>query len=156
MGSQRVGHDWVPVTHLILGTFLGAHTVKNLPAMWETQVRSLGWEYPLGEGMAAHSSILAWRIPWQRSLVGYSPWGRKESDMTEQLTLSLLPLTGHDSWRSLVSGSQFSLHSLLQTRFSASLRQTLVSTPDVSCCSQSDVSPNSFHGATAPKHFLNS
>ena len=38
--------------------------VKNLPAMWETWVRSLGWEDPLEKGMATHSSILAWRIPW--------------------------------------------------------------------------------------------
>ena len=38
--------------------------VKNLPAMWETWVQSLGWEDPLKEGMATHSSILAWRIPW--------------------------------------------------------------------------------------------
>ena len=38
--------------------------VKNLPAMQETQVQSLGWEDPLEEGMATHSSILAWRIPW--------------------------------------------------------------------------------------------
>ena len=38
--------------------------VKNLLAMWETQVQSLGWEDPLEEGMATHSSILAWRIPW--------------------------------------------------------------------------------------------
>ena len=43
---------------------LVAQTVKNLPAMQETQVRSLGWEDPLEEGMATHSSILAWRIPW--------------------------------------------------------------------------------------------
>ena len=41
-----------------------AQTVKNLPAMWETWVRSLGWEVSLEEGMAIHSSILAWRIPW--------------------------------------------------------------------------------------------
>ena len=40
-----------------------AQTVKNLPAMWETWVRSLGWEDPLEEGMATPSSILAWRIP---------------------------------------------------------------------------------------------
>ena len=40
--------------------------VKNLPAMWETWVRSLGWEDPLDEGMATHSSILAWRIPMDR------------------------------------------------------------------------------------------
>ena len=38
--------------------------VKNLPAMWETQVGSLGWEDALEEGMTSHSSILAWRIPW--------------------------------------------------------------------------------------------
>ena len=43
---------------------LGAHTVKNPPAMQETQVRSLGQEDPLEEGMATHSSALAWRIPW--------------------------------------------------------------------------------------------
>jgi len=43
-----------------------AQTVKNLPAKWETWVRSLGWEDPLEEGMAIHSSILAWRIPMDR------------------------------------------------------------------------------------------
>ena len=37
---------------------------KNLPAMWETQVQSLGWEDPLEKGMATQSSILAWEIPW--------------------------------------------------------------------------------------------
>ena len=41
-----------------------AHTVKNLPAIQETQVQSLGWEDSLEKGMATHSSILAWRIPW--------------------------------------------------------------------------------------------
>ena len=40
-----------------------AQTVKNLPAMWETWVRSLSQEYPLLKGMATHSSVLAWRIP---------------------------------------------------------------------------------------------
>ena len=39
-------------------------TVKRLPAMWETQVRSLDWEDPLEKEMATHSSILAWKIPW--------------------------------------------------------------------------------------------
>ena len=43
---------------------LVAKRVKNLPAMWETWVLSLGQEDPLKKGMAAHSSILAWRIPW--------------------------------------------------------------------------------------------
>ena len=41
-----------------------AQTVKNLPAMQETRVQSLGWEEPLEKGMATHSSILAWGIPW--------------------------------------------------------------------------------------------
>ena len=45
-------------------TFLVVQTVKNLPAMQETWVQSLGWEDPLEEGMATHSSILAWRVPW--------------------------------------------------------------------------------------------
>ena len=53
--------------------------VKNLPAMQETRVRSLGQENSLKKGMAAHSSSLAWRIP----RMGYSPWDCKESDMTE-------------------------------------------------------------------------
>ena len=65
-----------------------AQLVKNPPAMWETWVRSLGWEDPLEKGMATHSSILAWIIPWTEELVGYSPWGHKESDMTERLILS--------------------------------------------------------------------
>ena len=41
-----------------------AQTVKNLPAIQETRVQTLGQEDPLGKGMATHSSILAWRIPW--------------------------------------------------------------------------------------------
>ena len=43
---------------------LVAQLIKNLPAMWETWVRFLGWEDPLDQGKATHSSILAWRIPW--------------------------------------------------------------------------------------------
>ena len=58
--------------------------VKNLPAMLEIWVRSLGWEDPLEKGKASHSSILAWRIPW----TVYSPWGRKESDTSERLALT--------------------------------------------------------------------
>ena len=59
-----------------------AHTVKN-SARQETQVQSLGWEDPLEKEIATHSSSLAWRISWQRTLVGYNPWGQKESDTTE-------------------------------------------------------------------------
>ena len=54
-----------------------------------TAVPSLGWEDPLEKGRATYSSILAWEIPWTRSLSSYSPWGRKEMDTTERLTLSL-------------------------------------------------------------------
>ena len=47
-----------------------AQTVKNLPAMQETSVQSLGWEDPREKGMATYSSILAWRIPWTEKPVG--------------------------------------------------------------------------------------
>ena len=53
--------------------------------MRETRVQSLGWEDLLEKEMATHSSIRAWKIPWWRSLVGYSLWGHKESDATERL-----------------------------------------------------------------------
>ena len=59
--------------------------VKHMLAMSETQVQSLGWEDPLEKEMATHCSTLAWKIPYQFPLVGYSPSGRKESDTTEQL-----------------------------------------------------------------------
>ena len=68
---------------------LVAQTVKNLPVMWETQARSLDWEDPLEEGMATHSSIPTGKAHGQRSLAGYSPGGRRESDTTERLTLLL-------------------------------------------------------------------
>ena len=54
-------------------TSLLAQTVKNLPAMWETWVRSPGWEDPLEEGMATHSSTLAWRSPWTQVPGGQQP-----------------------------------------------------------------------------------
>ena len=62
-----------------------AQLVKNPPAVQETLVRFLGWEDPLEKGKVIHSSILAWRIPWTGL---YSPWGCKESDTTERLSLS--------------------------------------------------------------------
>ena len=61
--------------------------VKNLPAMQETRVRSLGWEVRLEKEMAIHSSIPG-ESHGQRSLAGYSLWSGKESDVTEQLTQS--------------------------------------------------------------------
>ena len=54
---------------------LVAQTVKNLPAMPETQVQSLGRENPLEKGMASHSSILAWRIPWREETCGLQSMG---------------------------------------------------------------------------------
>ena len=67
---------------------LVAHRIKNLPAMQETQVWSLGREDPCENGMATHSSILHEEFHGQRGLVGYNPWGHKESDTTERLTHS--------------------------------------------------------------------
>ena len=64
-----------------------AQIVKSLPVMQETQVPSLGWEYPLEKGMATHSSILAWRMPRTEEPGGLQSMGVTESDTTEQLTL---------------------------------------------------------------------
>ena len=65
---------------------IGSNVKKNLPAMQENWVRSLGQEDPLEKGIATHSSILAWRIPWTEGpSVLHSPWGHKELDTTERL-----------------------------------------------------------------------
>ena len=58
-GSLQVGIQPQASSHSLV-----AQMVKNLPVMWETWVRSLSWEDPLEEGMATHSNILAWKIPW--------------------------------------------------------------------------------------------
>ena len=55
--------------------FPGAHMVKNLPAVQETWLRSLGREDPLEKGMATHSSVLAWRIPWTEEPEGLQSMG---------------------------------------------------------------------------------
>ena len=68
---------------------LVAQLVKNLPAMWETWVLSLGWEDPLGKEMAIHTGILAWEIPWTGTWQATVHGVAKESDTTERLTLSL-------------------------------------------------------------------
>jgi len=60
-----------------------AQMVKNLLAVQETEVQYLGWKDPLEKRIATKSSILAWRIPRTEELVGKSPWGHKELDMTE-------------------------------------------------------------------------
>ena len=63
--------NFIEIIHIALckfkvSAFLVAQMVKNPVAMWETWVPSLGWEDPLEEGMASHSSILAWRMPMDR------------------------------------------------------------------------------------------
>ena len=87
------GHsDWCEViSHcdFDLHSFL-AQMVKNLPAMQETPVQSLGKEYLLEKEMATHSSILVGKSHGERNLVSYSSWGHKGSDMTEQPTFSFL------------------------------------------------------------------
>ena len=70
-----------------------AQMIKNLPAVQETRLQSLGQEDPLENGMATYSSILAWRIPWTEEPGGFQTMGHKESDMTKQLTFSLYQLT---------------------------------------------------------------
>ena len=68
---------------------LVAEMVENLPTMKETWVQSLDEENPLDKGTDTHCSILAWRIPWAKKPGElYSPWGHKESDTIERITLS--------------------------------------------------------------------
>ena len=81
--SPTLQADSLPAEPQLGGTLV-VQLVKNPPAMRETWVRSLDWEDPLEKGKATHSSILAWRIPW----TVYSPWGHKNSDTIEPLSLS--------------------------------------------------------------------
>ena len=77
MGSMSL-----PTLHFFSNTVLAslvAQMVKNLLAMQETQVQSLGWEDPLEKGMATHSSILAWIIPWTEKLGGLQCMGVTKS-----------------------------------------------------------------------------
>ena len=62
-------------------------TVKNLPAVQQTWVQSLGQEDPLEKGMASHSCVLAWRTSWAEEPGGLQSLGHKELDMAEQLIL---------------------------------------------------------------------
>ena len=62
-----------------------AQMVKRLPTMQETRVRSLGWENLLEKETAPTPVLLPGKSHGQRSLIGYSPWGRKESDTTERI-----------------------------------------------------------------------
>ena len=72
--------------------------VKNLPAMQETWVQSLGWEGPLEKGMTNDSSILAWRSPWTEESGGLQSLGHTKLDMTEGLNNNK-----HELWRASTS-----------------------------------------------------
>ena len=111
MGELRLGSGWPSTTKKKATRFGGegenAHyiayclassgsMVKNPPAVWKMQVRSLGQEDPLEKDMATHSSILAWEIPWTGEPGGLQSMGSQESDMTERLN--------HD-WFSVQSGA---------------------------------------------------
>ena len=108
--------------------------VKNPPAMWETWVRSLCWEDPLEEGMATHSSILAWRIPWTEEPGGVQSMGSqrvRHNRVTKHTNhdllrdwdrkiqeLSILSIPWRPSESSLTSASlSLSIHSLLSLGF---------------------------------------
>ena len=84
---------------LLLWASLGDQTIKNLPAMQETWVQSLGLEDPLPKGMATRSSILAWRIPWLEEPSGLTDrqdW--ETSTCTFSLVLLLLSAKGSHWW----------------------------------------------------------
>ena len=68
---------------------LVSQMVKNLSAMQDTWVQSLGWENPLEKGKATHSRILAWKIPWTEEPGGYSLWVAKGQTWLRDLTLWL-------------------------------------------------------------------
>ena len=72
-----------------------AQSVKNPPAIQETQVQSVGEEDPLEKEMATHSSILSWKVPWTGEPAGCSPWGHTEWDTTKRVNHR----HGRFSWR---------------------------------------------------------
>ena len=73
------------VKRLVFGASLVAQMVKDLPAVWETQIQSLGQEDPLEMGVQPTPVSLPGESHGWRSLAGYSPWGRKELNRSEQL-----------------------------------------------------------------------
>ena len=94
---------------------LVAQLVKNLPAMWKTWVRPLGWEDPLEKGKATHSSILAWRIPWTVHRVAKSQIGLSDSPFTFHFHALEKEMATHSSvlaWRILGMGEPGGLPSM--------------------------------------------
>ena len=68
-------YNYIINSPLVILTFLVVQMVGSLPTKWKSQVRSLGWEDPLEKGMATHSSILDWRIPWTEEPGKSQPMG---------------------------------------------------------------------------------
>ena len=64
--ANLIGHSSCAkyCSRVLIWASLVAQKIKNLPALWETWVQSLGWDGPLEKEMATHSSMLAWRVPW--------------------------------------------------------------------------------------------
>ena len=91
--------------------FLVALMVKNQPAMQETKVQSLGQGRPLEKGMANHSSIPAWRIPWTEKTDGLQSWGWKELDTTEVTTSSLFTDEETETYREEVVTARIKVRS---------------------------------------------
>ena len=94
-----------------------AQTVKNLPAMRETWVQSNGWEDPLEEGMATHSSILAWRILWTEE-PGYSRWGSQR--VTHNWVTKHMVLGGFCYYSFILQGLQNYTHCMLMNQIGGS------------------------------------
>ena len=100
-------------------TSLVTQMLKNLPAMQETWFQSLGWEDPLKKGMAIHSSILAWRIPWTEEPGGHSPRGCKQSDTTEMTECVLTVARQAPLWDFPGRNNRVDYHFLVQGIFLA-------------------------------------
>ena len=100
-GSGRSAGEGIDYPLQYYWASLAVQLVKNLPAMQETWVWSLGWENPwVGEGKGYPLQYSAWRIPWT------IPWDLKESDTTEQLSLSVFTLSTFRLWGSSSSLEQ--------------------------------------------------
>ena len=89
MGLHRVGHDWSDSAAYFIYPVV-AQTVKCLPAVRETQVRSLGWEDPLEKEMPTHSRTLAWKIPWTEEPGRLQSMGSQRVGHNWATSLSLL------------------------------------------------------------------
>ena len=87
---ELVHYHWECKSVLSLLGFPSVSVIKTLLPIQKMQVQSLGHENALEKKMATHSSSLVWEISWTEEPGGYSPWGRKESDTTERLTLLTL------------------------------------------------------------------